>query len=79
MLAELIRRIEPARMAVSAYGLREGLLYRQMPEAMRILDPLIEACRHMEAASARSPGLRRGAARLAAAASTPTGRRPSTG
>ena len=27
-----------------------------MPEAMRVLDPLIEACRHMEAASARSPG-----------------------
>jgi exopolyphosphatase / guanosine-5'-triphosphate,3'-diphosphate pyrophosphatase len=56
VLAELIKRIEPERVAVSAYGLREGLLYRQMPEGMRILDPLIEACRHMEAASARSPG-----------------------
>ena len=56
VLAELIRRIEPERVAVSAYGLREGLLYRQMPEAMRMLDPLIEACRHMEAAAARSPG-----------------------
>ena len=56
VLAELIRRIEPGRVAVSAYGLREGLLYRQMPESMRLLDPLIEACRHMEAASARSPG-----------------------
>jgi len=56
VLAELIRRIGPARVAVSAYGLREGLLYRQMPESMRLLDPLIEACRHMEAAAARSPG-----------------------
>ena len=56
VLAELIRRVAPERMAVSAYGLREGLLYRQMPEAMRALDPLIEACRHMEAASARCPG-----------------------
>jgi len=56
VLAELIRRIEPGRVAVSAYGLREGLLYRQMPESMRLQDPLIEACRHMEAASARSPG-----------------------
>ena len=56
VLAELIRRIEPERVAVSAYGLREGLLFRQMPEAMRLLDPLIEACRHMEAAAARSPG-----------------------
>lgn len=56
VLADLIRRIEPDRIAVSAYGLREGLLYRQMPETMRGLDPLIEACRHMELASARSPG-----------------------
>jgi exopolyphosphatase/guanosine-5'-triphosphate,3'-diphosphate pyrophosphatase len=56
VLAELLRRIEPEAVAVSAYGLREGLLYRQMPEAMRLLDPLIEACRHMEAASARNPG-----------------------
>jgi exopolyphosphatase/guanosine-5'-triphosphate,3'-diphosphate pyrophosphatase len=56
VLGELLRRIEPERVAVSAYGLREGLLYRQMPEAMRLLDPLIEACRHMEEASARFPG-----------------------
>jgi len=56
VLAELVRRIRPGRVAVSAYGLREGLLYRQMPESMRALDPLIEACRHMEAAAARSPG-----------------------
>jgi exopolyphosphatase/guanosine-5'-triphosphate,3'-diphosphate pyrophosphatase len=56
VLAELLRRIEPETVAISAYGLREGLLYRQMPEAMRRLDPLIEACRHMEAAAARAPG-----------------------
>ncbi len=56
VLAELVRRIEPADIVISAYGLREGLLYRQMPEPMRRLDPLVEACRHMEAASARSPG-----------------------
>ncbi|HET9068745.1 MAG TPA: Ppx/GppA family phosphatase [Amaricoccus sp.] len=56
VLAELLRRLEPSGIAVSAYGLREGLLYRQMPEAMRVLDPLIEACRHMEAAAARAPG-----------------------
>jgi exopolyphosphatase/guanosine-5'-triphosphate,3'-diphosphate pyrophosphatase len=56
VLVELVRRFEPSRISVSAYGLREGLLYRQMPEAMRLLDPLIEACRHMEAAAARCPG-----------------------
>jgi exopolyphosphatase / guanosine-5'-triphosphate,3'-diphosphate pyrophosphatase len=59
VLAELIRRIEPEAVAVSAYGLREGLLYRQMPERMRALDPLIEACRHMEQLLARSPGFGR--------------------
>jgi exopolyphosphatase/guanosine-5'-triphosphate,3'-diphosphate pyrophosphatase len=56
VLGELLRRVAPERIAVSGYGLREGLLYRQMPEAMRGLDPLIEGCKHMEAASARTPG-----------------------
>lgn len=56
VLAELLRRIAPERVTISAYGLREGLLYRQMPEAMRGLDPLIETCRHMEAVAARCPG-----------------------
>lgn len=56
VLAELLRRLAPERVLISGYGLREGLLYRQMPERVRMLDPLIEACRHMEAASARQPG-----------------------
>ncbi len=56
VLAELLRRVEPGRVTISGFGLREGLLYRQMPEEMRVLDPLIEACRHMEAADARNPG-----------------------
>lgn len=56
VLAELVRRLEPTRVSVSAYGLREGLLYRQMPESMRLLDPLIEACRHQEESQARTPG-----------------------
>lgn len=56
VLAELIRRIDPQRITISAFGLREGLLYRQMPLDMRALDPLIESCRHMESAYARAPG-----------------------
>lgn len=56
VLVELLRRLAPARVIVSAYGLREGLLYRQMPAEMRGLDPLIEACRHAEATAARCPG-----------------------
>lgn len=56
VLAELLNHIEPERVAISAYGLREGLLYRQMPETVRQLDPLIEVCRYMEAGAARQPG-----------------------
>jgi exopolyphosphatase / guanosine-5'-triphosphate,3'-diphosphate pyrophosphatase len=56
VLVELVARFDPERVAISGFGLREGLLYRQMPEAMRRRDPLIEACRHMEKASARCPG-----------------------
>lgn len=56
VLAELIRRLSPGRIAISAYGLREGLLYRQMPESMRERDPLLEAARHMERHKARVPG-----------------------
>lgn len=56
VLAELLRKLDPGAVAISAYGLREGLLYRQMPEEMRLLDPLLESCLHMEAAAARNPG-----------------------
>ncbi len=56
VLAELIRRVEPGKVKISAYGLREGLLFRQMTEAMRAQDPLIEACLHWEESAARSPG-----------------------
>lgn len=56
VLKELLRRIAPERVVISAFGLREGLLYRQMPEEMRGLDPLVEACRHWETLSARAPG-----------------------
>ena len=56
VLQELIRRFAPERIAVSSYGIREGLLYEQMPRRLRKRDPLIEACLFMERASARNPG-----------------------
>lgn len=56
VLAELIRRLAPESVAISAYGLREGLLYRQMPESMRERDPLVEAALHMEKHKSRVPG-----------------------
>ncbi len=56
VLREVIRVFKPAEIDVSAYGIREGLLFEQMPERLRQRDPLIEAARSAEHASARIPG-----------------------
>jgi len=56
VLKELVRAYRPKDIAVSSYGIREGLLYEQMPERLRRRDPLIEACRFAEAKDARLPG-----------------------
>lgn len=56
VLKALIEVFQPAAIAVSSYGIREGLLYEQMPKSLRKRDPLIEACIQMERASARRPG-----------------------
>jgi exopolyphosphatase/guanosine-5'-triphosphate,3'-diphosphate pyrophosphatase len=40
----LIDRLGMSQICLSAYGLREGLLFEAMPRAVRILDPLIEGC-----------------------------------
>jgi exopolyphosphatase/guanosine-5'-triphosphate,3'-diphosphate pyrophosphatase len=56
VLRELIRILKPAEIDVSAYGIREGLLYEQMPARLRQRDPLIEAARMAEMTSARIPG-----------------------
>ncbi|SNR55461.1 Ppx/GppA family phosphatase [Puniceibacterium sediminis] len=58
--AEVLRRLvqvfKPKDIAISSYGIREGLLYEQMPQALRDRDPLIEACRFAEIKDARLPG-----------------------
>jgi exopolyphosphatase/guanosine-5'-triphosphate,3'-diphosphate pyrophosphatase len=59
VLKALVRELKPREIAVSSYGIREGLLYEQMSEALRHRDPLIEAARHAEASSARMPGFGR--------------------
>ncbi|HEX9858310.1 MAG TPA: Ppx/GppA family phosphatase [Paracoccaceae bacterium] len=56
VLRELVRIFKPAEIDVSSYGIREGLLYEQMPERLRARDPLIEAARASEATQARIPG-----------------------
>lgn len=56
VLKELITQFSPRLIATSSYGIREGLLYEQMPASLRKRDPLIEACLFMEKSSARNPG-----------------------
>ncbi len=56
VLRELVRTFKPHDIAISSYGIREGMLYEQMPQHLRDRDPLIEACRFAEAKDARLPG-----------------------
>ncbi|MCA8880185.1 MAG: Ppx/GppA family phosphatase [Rhodobacteraceae bacterium] len=56
VLEGVMRVIRPREVFISSYGLREGLLYEQMPQALRERDPLIEACRFAETKDARVPG-----------------------
>ena len=56
VLSRLVRSFKPRDIAVSSYGIREGLLYEQMPQRLRNRDPLIESCRFAEAKDARMPG-----------------------
>ena len=56
VLYELVRTFKPRDIATSSYGIREGMLYEQMPQQLKDRDPLIEACRHAEAKDARVPG-----------------------
>jgi len=41
LLAVLIRRLQPGKLVFSAWGLREGLLYQDMPAGVRAQDPLV--------------------------------------
>ena len=59
VLRQLLNVFRCKEIHISAYGLREGLLYEQMPERLRARDPLIEACHHSEATNARMPGFGR--------------------
>lgn len=59
VLKELVRELKPRDIAVSSYGIREGMLYEQMPDALRARDPLIEACHFAEHKDARIPGFGR--------------------
>ena len=59
VLREVVAGFRPGEIAISSYGIREGLLFEQMPPELRARDPLIEACRFAEAKDARLPGFGR--------------------
>lgn len=56
VLRQLVLSFKPKALAVSSYGIREGMLYEQMPTGLRSRDPLIEAARFSERQMARMPG-----------------------
>jgi len=45
LLQQIAEELEPSELIVSAFGLREGLLYSSLRPSMRRKDPLIEAAR----------------------------------
>ncbi len=56
VLRQLVQTFTPSEIAISSYGIREGLLYEQMSQSIRKRDPLIEAARFTERQMARMPG-----------------------
>ncbi|MGR3678029.1 MAG: Ppx/GppA family phosphatase [Paracoccaceae bacterium] len=59
VLARLVHTFKPKDIAISSYGIREGMLYEQMPQRLRDRDPLIEAASYAEIKDARMPGFGR--------------------
>lgn len=43
LLSAMVRQLGSSRLVVSAFGLREGLLYQDLPAEIRALDPLLTA------------------------------------
>ena len=55
VLERFIRRVRPSEIVISAFGLREGIVYGQLSDEEKSSDPLIEACRELADLRARSP------------------------
>ncbi len=56
LLSVVVRQLKASRLVVSAYGLREGLLYEALPEDIRADDPLLVAAEAEGEAQARFRG-----------------------
>ena len=55
VLDRVLKRLAPDRVVFSALGLREGLLYSQLGDAERYLDPLVEGAQFIGLPFARVP------------------------
>jgi exopolyphosphatase/guanosine-5'-triphosphate,3'-diphosphate pyrophosphatase len=53
LLSALVRRVDPSELVISAYGVREGLLYEALSPDVRATDPLICAAREEGARQGR--------------------------
>lgn len=56
ILERLINALRPRTVGISAFGLREGMFFENLPEAEKRKDPFIESCLSLEAERARFPG-----------------------
>lgn len=56
VLKRLLKTFKPLSVAISSFGIREGMLYEQMPQKLRDRDPLIESSKFSEKKDARIPG-----------------------
>lgn len=56
ILERLIEALQPKTIGISAFGLREGVFFENLPESEQRKDPFIESCLALEALRARFPG-----------------------
>ena len=55
VMDRVLKALSPERVIFSSLGVREGVLYSQLPPAEQALDPLLEGARDLGAARARVP------------------------
>lgn len=55
ILAQLIRRTKPDNVVISVYGVREGVMFNKLGEAVRAKDPLIESAKEIADRTGRFP------------------------
>lgn len=55
VLERLLARIQPSEFVVSAFGVREGLVYKLLSSAEQRRDPLLAACEELAVQRSRSP------------------------